>query len=227
LRTRAECDELLLQIIHDLRAPLRASTMLAQLLERSLSGKLGSEDRELLQRMLEANREQDRFLARIAEYCQAGEDVERFAPVNAGILLDGAIRTARTRAADLPIDVQSHLPSDLLAPQALQKVFVELLDNAMKFNTGGPIVRVSSRGSQGERTFEFQDNGIGFDPSFSQLIMQPLKRLHSASAYPGFGLGLAISQRIVQALGGRLWAEPGPDAGATFHVSIPGERPIH
>jgi signal transduction histidine kinase len=216
-----EFDELLLLFIHDVRSHLRAATMLGQMLERSLSATLSGDNAGLFRKLLEANHTQDKFLTKMAEYCRAGEDLQKFGPVAVAVLFDGATQTVRSRRTNLPIEVQSDFPSGLTAPQPLQKVFVELLDNAVKFNASEIKVRVSSRVSETECIIEFVDNGIGFDPAFSQIILQPLKRLHPTSSYPGFGLGLAIAHRIVRGLNGRLWAESMPGNGSTFAISLP------
>ena len=68
-----------------------------------------------------------------------------------------------------------------------------------------------------------RDNGIGFDPKYSSTIFLPFKRLHSADDYPGTGVGLAICRRIVQAQGGRIWAESVPGEGTTFSFTLPVE----
>jgi light-regulated signal transduction histidine kinase (bacteriophytochrome) len=88
----------------------------------------------------------------------------------------------------------------------------------------GGVVRFSRRAQKGtEWVISIRDNGIGFDPQYASIIFAPFKRLHTAEEYPGTGVGLAICRRIVQAQGGRIWAESQPGEGTTVFFTLPVE----
>lgn len=214
----AEMDRFLLLAIHDLRAPLRQSLLRAQLLERSTAGTMNSASEAHLLGLIEANRCANSLLTRLAEYCQSGCGRDRLPPVGADILVQNAIRTVN---ADPNATIVADGLSACIIPAALQKVFFEILDNAWKFRRGALTVHIRARRAESECVFEIQDNGVGFEPRYAETIWEPLQRLHGIGDYPGFGLGLAISRRIVAGLKGRTWAASEAGEGSTFYFSVP------
>jgi chemotaxis family two-component system sensor kinase Cph1 len=105
----------------------------------------------------------------------------------------------------------------------LTQVFQNLIANAIKFHAKEnlPAVHVSSRIRDAECEFSVRDNGIGIDAGHSERIFHLFERLHNADQYPGSGVGLAISQKIVERHGGRIRLESKIGQGSTFYFSIP------
>jgi signal transduction histidine kinase len=69
--------------------------------------------------------------------------------------------------------------------------------------------------------FEVADNGRGFDPEAAERLFVIFERLDADPGVPGTGLGLAICRRIVEAQGGRIWAESEPGRGSVFRFTLP------
>jgi len=105
----------------------------------------------------------------------------------------------------------------------LTQVFQNLIGNALKFHPAGvsPHIQVSAREEQGSWIFAVSDNGIGIQPQHFERIFRIFERLHGADQYGGSGVGLAITQRIVERHGGRVWVESTPGEGSTFFFSLP------
>jgi light-regulated signal transduction histidine kinase (bacteriophytochrome) len=101
-------------------------------------------------------------------------------------------------------------------------VFQNVLSNALKYRKRGapPEIQIAAVRDRDEWIVSVRDNGIGFDPRYSERIFGLFKRLYK-DEYPGTGLGLAICKRIVERYGGRMWAQGRPDDGATFYFSLP------
>ena len=100
---------------------------------------------------------------------------------------------------------------------------LNLLANAIKYRREDQIPRITSqlRSVAVDGCFSLTDNGIGFEEEHADRIFEPFRRLHSQHIYPATGIGLAICSKIVEAHGGRIWAESAPGHGSTFRFTLP------
>ena len=100
-------------------------------------------------------------------------------------------------------------------------VFQNLVGNALKFRSDRPPrIQIGSQRDGGDWIISVGDNGEGFDSQYAEQIFLPFERLHSRNL-PGSGIGLATCRRIVQRLGGRIWAESELGKGSTFYFTLP------
>ncbi len=113
------------------------------------------------------------------------------------------------------------LPVVLGDASQLAQIFQNLVGNAIKFRgSGPPRVHVSARQDGAEWLVAVRDNGIGFDAQYAERIFVIFQRLHGRD-YPGTGIGLPISRKIVERHGGRMWGESEPGKGTTFFFTLP------
>jgi signal transduction histidine kinase len=108
-------------------------------------------------------------------------------------------------------------------PNRLHLALENLLDNAWKFTSRAPNVRIkfATRELDGQTVFYVSDNGAGFDMRHASRLFEAFQRLHSQKEYEGTGVGLATVQRIIQRHGGRIWTEAELGLGATFYFTLP------
>ena len=107
-------------------------------------------------------------------------------------------------------------------PALLRHVWLNLLDNALKFTAPKPHARIEigAAAGAGETVYFVRDTGVGFDMRYADKLFSTFQRLHG-SEFGGTGIGLAIVKRIVTRHGGRVWAEGKVGEGATFYFALP------
>ena len=111
-------------------------------------------------------------------------------------------------------------------PQRIERVFLNLISNAVKFSPPGSTITVEVRGEGSDALASVRDTGPGIPlPAQPHLFEQFYTgRTSSSSLDIGAGLGLPIAKGIVEAHGGRLWVESDAGAGATFVIALPRHR---
>jgi light-regulated signal transduction histidine kinase (bacteriophytochrome) len=97
-----------------------------------------------------------------------------------------------------------------------------LLRNAWKYTSGHSCARIEFGKNQqnGKHSFFVRDDGAGFDPRHTGRLFGAFQRLHTATEFPGAGIGLATVQRIIGRHGGEIWAEGAIEKGATFYFTL-------
>ncbi len=102
------------------------------------------------------------------------------------------------------------------------QVLQNRISNAIKFyEEESPVVHISAKQEGGEWLFSVKDSGIGIAPELFDRMFDLFKRLHPQDKYPGTGVGLAVTKKIVQRHGGQIWVESQLGKGSTFYFSIP------
>jgi hypothetical protein len=114
------------------------------------------------------------------------------------------------------------LPTILADESQMWQVFQNLILNAIKFHgSNTPIIDIFANRDEKEWIFAVKDNGIGIGKEYQKQIFEVFKRLHTREKYPGSGIGLSISQKIIRRHGGNIWVESELGKGSTFYFTIP------
>jgi len=214
-------------VSHELRAPMASVVGSAQTL-RQRWRELSPDQRESFLALISS--ETERLAALVADVLDtsridAGTFTYRFADIDLGVLVRDSVAGLSLTQEEVGVvaDVHSELPSVRGDRDRLQQVLTNLLDNAVKFSPAGEEVRVSAFQQDSRVRIEVSDRGPGVPPDQQRLIFEKFGRGNTAGSpgTPGTGLGLYIARSIVEAHGGVLEVSSGPDAGATFTLSLP------
>ncbi|WP_284337032.1 sensor histidine kinase [Comamonas sp. NoAH] len=123
--------------------------------------------------------------------------------------------------------VTTNLPPDLpllyIDPTLMERVLVNLLDNAAKYTPPQTVIHIAARIEGAECVLSVQDSGLGLPKHISpEQLFEPFTRGETESTVTGIGLGLTLAQRIVQAHGGQLGCEAAPlETGSVFSIRLP------
>ena len=212
-------------VAHDLRAPLLTMQGYIKLLEKEFppearqSGYVrnvkDSSDRlfKLLENILDISR------------MEAGQLKPDLRKIDAAEFLSAAAENFRALFEEkgVSLTVETPGPGKLEFPadsSLLRRVIENLLSNAWKFTPKGGKVTASARSENGGLIFTVADTGPGIPPGQLEAVFEKYKQLKAGDGESGFGLGLAISRKIVELHGGTIRAEAG-EAGSRFIVSLP------
>jgi signal transduction histidine kinase len=221
-RSNEDLQQFAFMASHDLQEPLRTVTSFASLLERSAGTRLQGAELEYLQHIVQGSQRMRLLIEDLLEYSQAGQKMAA-ASVDLNHALKWVLENLRELIAETHACVTSEeLPVISGDTGQLRHVLQNLIGNAIKYRKPevAPIIRVTADRERGDWVIRVQDNGLGIESEYSELIFAPFKRLHG-SDIPGTGIGLAMCRRVIEAHGGRIWIDSTPGIGSTFSFTLP------
>lgn len=224
-RSNRELEEFAHIASHDLSAPLRMIGGYIELFDRRHGESLGAEAKALLEKAVVGTVRMQRLIDDLLLYAQASRDPLELADVDTAEILRDVIEDFGAQIGETGAEIEvGAMPHIRGAYAPLSQVLHNLVGNALKFANGPqPHIRVSAFESGRCWRFSVRDDGIGIEPQHAESAFRMFQRLNGAH-YPGTGMGLALSQRIVQRLGGETWHEPAPGSGSIFSFTIPLEQ---
>jgi PAS domain S-box-containing protein len=223
-RSNDELDQFAYVASHDLKEPLILLSAYARMLDDRHSDELSEQGRTFLGHVRSEAERMKSMIDDLLDYSRLETRAEDAVDVDLAESLETALRTIgpTLEEAGAEVDVEGPLPLLRGSPSQFERLFRNLISNAIKFHGDDPPrVRIRAQQDGEEWLFEVQDNGIGIDPSKADRIFDVFQRLHSQESYAGTGMGLAICKRVVERHGGRIWAEPGPEGGSIFRFALP------
>jgi len=209
-------------VSHDLRAPLRAIISGAMILLEDHRDQVSALAREELMRMANASSKLGRLIDDLLAYSRLSRtEIARRQFDMSAFVRDIVDSVATRHTHTMEVDVEDGMTAEA-DPLLLRLALENLVDNAFKYagHREGGRIWIGRSSVDDVDAFYVRDNGVGFDQNYAPKIFLPFERLVLDSEFPGTGIGLANTKRIIDRHGGRIWAESQPGAGATFYFTL-------
>lgn len=219
---------------HDLQEPLRKIQAFSSLLEKSLNDP--TEAKKYFDKITSAASRMSVLIRDLLNYSKLSKSDEKLTPTDLNQVLKEVLTDFELLIREKEAEIHTApLPVIMGIPHQLHQLFLNLISNALKFSRIPPVIEISSERilpSALERAgnlrtdkkyvqISVKDNGIGFDPQYSEKIFTIFQRLNTRNSYSGTGIGLALCRKIVENHHGSISAMGEPDKGAVFRVILP------
>lgn len=236
-KARAETEnkqksQFLANISHELRTPLNAIIGFSEIIKDEVMGELGNEQYKNYVRDIHSSGVHLLSLINdILDYskAEAGKLELEYEDIDLNKLVASCLRLQEPRAKSAAVMLEKELPSDHIIinsdAKRLKQVLLNLLSNAVKFTPQGGTVKISSwiNFKDGTISIEVKDSGIGISPKDLAKALSPFGQVDNelARRYEGTGLGLPLTKKFVELLGGKLHLESEVNKGTTVTVTVP------
>jgi len=226
--------EFLSRVSHELRTPLNGILGFAQLMSLDRRSALAPDQQRRLDSVVRAGRHLLGLINDVLDVTRIESEDFSLRPVCVDVwgAVDGCLALIQPLAQEAGVGLPAPAAASRNScwvhadPRALEQVLMNLLSNAIKYNRRGGAVEIeigaTPAGPAGVVHIAIRDEGLGMTEEQQASLFQPFNRLGAEhTRTEGSGLGLVISQRLVDAMGGRLHVHSRPSAGSTFSVELP------
>ncbi|HZG40869.1 MAG TPA: PAS domain-containing protein [Nodosilinea sp.] len=224
-RRNAELDQFAYVASHDLKAPLRAISNLAEWIGEDLGNQLPPENNRQLELLRSRVQRMEALINGLLEYSRVGRRQRTMVAIDLNELLANVVDSLappKSFRVELPTD----LPTLYSYKTALGQVFANLINNAIKHHHRDQgTVRVTWRDQGQWLEFAVTDDGPGIAPQYHDKIFTIFQTLKARDDFESTGVGLAVVKKIVEAETGRVWLTSALGEGTTFYFTWPKTSP--
>jgi len=208
---------------HDLQEPLQTIANFVGMVREIYADKTDKESEQYFKFIIDATSRMQLLIKHLLDFSRVGRNLS-LQMVDCNKIVKNVISELDNSIKEKKASVSfSGLPSVFGDPVELKQLFQNLISNAIKFHRKdvNPEVLISAEEKINEFVFAVKDNGIGIEEKYHERLFIIFQRLHSATEYPGTGIGLATCKKIVTLHNGKIWVESKLNEGSTFYFTIP------
>ncbi len=208
---------------HDLQEPLRMVTKFLGQIEKNYKDKLDENGRTYIHYAKDGAQRMRTIISDLLDYSAAGNKPFEFEPIDMNELAQKTEQLLHAAIEEKGAVLRwEKLPEIIGARTPLQQVLLNLVSNAIKYQPPGnkPVVTISSSITEDSWQFCIADNGIGIDQKNFEKIFVLFQRLVNKDEYPGTGIGLSTTKKIIEKHNGNIWVESTPSIGTKIYFTI-------
>lgn len=221
--SNAELEQFAYVASHDLQEPLRMVTSFLTQLEKKYSEQLDEKAHTYINFAVDGAKRMRSIILDLLEFSRVGRSEDKQELIDVNELISEVKFLYRKEIEDSDAVIFAEALPKIVAPKSpVRQVFQNLISNAIKYRKSSvpPEIEIKVEESQKYYVFSIKDNGIGIDPEYFDKIFIIFQRLHQREKYSGTGMGLAVTKKIIENLGGKIWLESKQDEGSIFYFSI-------
>jgi two-component system, sensor histidine kinase and response regulator len=209
---------------HDLQEPLRMITGFLNLIEKRYSDIIDNKGKQYIYYAVDGAQRMRQIIYDLLDFSRVGRTEDKLEKVNFQSVVTDIIKLYKNQVEEQHADIIfNNLPTLQTFKAPIRQVFQNLIANGLKYQASDnkPVIGISYKEFDNQWLFSVQDNGIGIDPEHFNKIFVIFQRLHNREKYAGTGMGLAVTKKIIENLGGKIWVESEEGKGSIFHFTLP------
>ena len=221
--SNAELEQFAYVASHDLQEPLRMVTSFLTQLEKKYADVLDEKGLLYIDFAVDGAKRMRQIILDLLEFSRVGRTEDKLETVALDDILEEIKYLYRKRIEERNVKIiYVNLPVIKVPKSPIRQVFQNIISNAIKYSKAeiNPTITIDFQETANFWEFSIKDNGIGIDKEYFDRIFVIFQRLHHRDEYSGTGMGLAVTKKIIENLGGNIWVESQVGNGSIFHFTI-------
>jgi signal transduction histidine kinase len=209
---------------HDLQEPLRMVAGFLNLFEKKYKSIVDEQGQEYINFAVDGTLRMKKIIKDLLDYSRVGKTKETIEDIQVSEIIDNISLLFKEKIKEKNAQLVLKTPLKLRTWRSpLTQVLINLFDNSLKYSKedSPAVIELDIIDQPNHWYFQFSDNGIGIDERYYSKIFVIFQRLHAKDEYSGSGIGLSITKKIIENLGGKIWVTSEKGVGTTFHFLIP------
>lgn len=210
-------------VSHELQEPLRMVSSFLTLLKKNLGDRLNPKAESFLQYAVDGSNRMRKIVYDLLDYSKIGHSKDSLQEIDLNLVLEDIENLFRKQITDAKAVIESDkLPVIQTNPTLISLVFQNLISNCLKFQKPDqhPHINISVEELDLEWKIGIKDNGIGIKPDQHEKVFELLQKAHPELKSRGSGIGLSITKKAIETMGGQIWIEPDLEDGCQIYFTI-------